>query len=135
MALAAVSLADHSSGRDGADEGDIATLSLYPTNERPANPPGKGNRGKGGPGKRHINEPWVRFFVGGGRRVGMRPADLVGAITNEAERDRSVNRCDPDRRQLFPGGGAGIRRRRHRPRAGSAKIKGKRLEVRRYRER
>ncbi len=27
---------------------------------------------------------WVRIFVGGGRRMGMRPADLVGAITAEA---------------------------------------------------
>jgi ATP-dependent RNA helicase DeaD len=28
--------------------------------------------------------PWVRVFVGGGRRAGIRPADLVGAITAEA---------------------------------------------------
>ena len=28
--------------------------------------------------------PWVRLFVGGGRRAGIRPGDLVGAITNEA---------------------------------------------------
>ena len=28
--------------------------------------------------------PWVRIFVGGGRRMGMRPGDLVGAITAEA---------------------------------------------------
>ncbi len=28
--------------------------------------------------------PWVRLFVGGGRRAGLRPGDLVGAITNEA---------------------------------------------------
>ncbi len=27
---------------------------------------------------------WVRLYVGGGRRAGMRPADLVGAITAEA---------------------------------------------------
>ncbi len=27
---------------------------------------------------------WVRIFVGGGRRMGMRPGDLVGAITAEA---------------------------------------------------
>jgi ATP-dependent RNA helicase DeaD len=26
----------------------------------------------------------VRLFIGGGRRVGLRPGDLVGAITNEA---------------------------------------------------
>ena len=28
---------------------------------------------------------FVRLFVGGGKRMGMRPADLVGAIANEAE--------------------------------------------------
>lgn len=28
--------------------------------------------------------PWVRLFVGGGRQDGLRPGDLVGAITNEA---------------------------------------------------
>ena len=28
--------------------------------------------------------PWVRLYVGGGRRDGMRPGDLVGAIANEA---------------------------------------------------
>jgi ATP-dependent RNA helicase DeaD len=27
---------------------------------------------------------WVRLFVGGGRRAGIRPGDLVGAITAEA---------------------------------------------------
>ena len=27
---------------------------------------------------------WVRLYIGGGRRAGMRPADLVGAITAEA---------------------------------------------------
>jgi ATP-dependent RNA helicase DeaD len=28
--------------------------------------------------------PWVRLFIGVGRRAGIRPGDLVGAITNEA---------------------------------------------------
>lgn len=28
---------------------------------------------------------FVRIFVGGGKRMGMRPADLVGAIANEAD--------------------------------------------------
>jgi ATP-dependent RNA helicase DeaD len=135
VALAAVSLADQSTGRDGADEGEIATLSLYPTNERPANPPGKGNRGKGGPSKRHINEPWVRLFVGGGRRVGMRPADLVGAITNEAgvtgASIGAIQIADSYSLVEVPESAAdGIARV-----LGAAKIKGKRLEVRRYRER
>ena len=33
---------------------------------------------------------WVRLFVGGGRKVGLRPGDLVGAITNEAHVPGSV---------------------------------------------
>ena len=33
---------------------------------------------------RRASGPWVRLFVGGGRRAGMRPGDLVGAIANEA---------------------------------------------------
>jgi ATP-dependent RNA helicase DeaD len=33
---------------------------------------------------RRASGPWVRLYVGGGRRAGMRPGDLVGAITNEA---------------------------------------------------
>ena len=34
--------------------------------------------------RRAPSGPWVRLFVGGGRRAGLRPGDLVGAITNEA---------------------------------------------------
>ena len=33
---------------------------------------------------RRASGPWVRLYVGGGRRSGMRPGDLVGAIANEA---------------------------------------------------
>jgi ATP-dependent RNA helicase DeaD len=33
---------------------------------------------------RRASGPWVRLYVGGGRRAGMRPGDLVGAIANEA---------------------------------------------------
>ena len=43
----------------------------------PGGPPRGGDR----PGS---SGPWVRLFVGGGRRAGLRPGDLVGAITNEA---------------------------------------------------
>ncbi len=43
----------------------------------PGGPPRGGDR----PGS---SGPWVRLFVGGGRRSGLRPGDLVGAITNEA---------------------------------------------------
>lgn len=36
------------------------------------------------PGRRDDDGAWVRLIVGGGREAGMRPGDLVGAITNEA---------------------------------------------------
>ncbi|MDX6585483.1 MAG: ATP-dependent helicase DeaD [Solirubrobacterales bacterium] len=48
------------------------------TNERPA--PG----GRPLPARRDDDGAWVRLVVGGGRDAGMRPGDLVGAITNEA---------------------------------------------------
>ncbi len=153
VALAAVSLADQSTGRDATDEGEIPTISLVPTYERslsprgsnkrrptdrdfaPHGPPRKGKGGKGGPSKRHSNEPWARLFVGGGRRIGMRPADLVGAITNEAgvtgASIGAIQIADSYSLVEVPESAAdeiaGV--------LGSAKIKGKRLEVRRYRER
>lgn len=43
-------------------------------------PPGRQEPRPGTP----AGAPWVRVFVGGGRRAGIRPADLVGAITAEA---------------------------------------------------
>jgi ATP-dependent RNA helicase DeaD len=36
------------------------------------------------PARRDDDAGWVRLVVGGGREAGMRPGDLVGAITNEA---------------------------------------------------
>jgi ATP-dependent RNA helicase DeaD len=36
------------------------------------------------PNRRDDDAGWVRLVVGGGRAAGMRPGDLVGAITNEA---------------------------------------------------
>jgi ATP-dependent RNA helicase DeaD len=47
--------------------------------ERPGHPDGVERR----PGQ-PAGGAWVRLFVGGGRRAGIRPADLVGAITAEA---------------------------------------------------
>ena len=86
VALAAVSLADQlERARWGRRRRDSDALALPERTNAPRTTSwAKATGGKGGPSKRHINEPWVRLFVGGGRRVGMRPADLVGAITNEA---------------------------------------------------
>ena len=46
-----------------------------------------GQRGARPPGPMHPSVPdggWVQLWVGGGRRAGLRPGDLVGAIANEA---------------------------------------------------
>lgn len=40
--------------------------------------------GGGPPGRAGGGGPWVQLFIGGGRRAGIRPGDLVGAIANEA---------------------------------------------------
>jgi ATP-dependent RNA helicase DeaD len=94
IALAAVSLIEGAAATD-TDEVELASPPLVAgppprtgrpipprgsraaPGARPGPPPGSGERA--GPGG-----PWVRLFIGGGRRVGLRPGDLVGAITNEA---------------------------------------------------
>jgi ATP-dependent RNA helicase DeaD len=47
-----------------------------------------GPGGRGGPGARTARGPeadgWQQLWIGGGRRAGLRPGDLVGAIANEA---------------------------------------------------
>ena len=102
IALAAISLAA-GPAKDPADEAEIQTLSLY---EKPAprartapprfpEGPGGPDRFPDGPRDGRPRDPdwqrsgpgqagWARLWVGGGRRVGLRPGDLVGAITNEA---------------------------------------------------
>ena len=50
-------------------------------------PRGPGPRGPRPPGAAHpsvADGAWVQLWVGGGRRAGLRPGDLVGAIANEA---------------------------------------------------
>ncbi len=148
VALAAISLADKSTGRDDADEGEIATISLVAAADRPGvSKPGKGKRhgakDTGPPvrGKaprvrdRDAGGPWTKLFVGGGRRMGMRPADLVGAITHEAGVTGgsvgAIQIADSHSLVEVPDAAADEIARV----LGSAKIKGKRLEVRRYRER
>jgi ATP-dependent RNA helicase DeaD len=140
VAMAAVSMADHASGRDDSDDTEIAPATLF-------QPPDKGAPAKSGAGKhpggkkaqrprdRDAGGPWTRLFIGGGRRVGMRPADLVGAITNEAgvtgASIGAIQIADSYSLVEVPEGMADEMARV----LGSAKIKGRRLEVRRYRER
>jgi len=96
IALAAVSLIDGPGAAD-ADEVELSSPPLVAgppprgmrqgavRGPRPGLPP-PGARRPAGPGvdRPGPGGPWVRLFVGGGRRAGIRPGDLVGAITNEA---------------------------------------------------
>ncbi|MBL8324232.1 MAG: DbpA RNA binding domain-containing protein, partial [Rubrivivax sp.] len=50
-----------------------------PADVHPAAAPGRG----AGPGE--VDRAMVRIYIGAGRKLGMRPADLVGAIANEAQ--------------------------------------------------
>ncbi len=95
IALAAVSLIE-GAGSTEADEVELASPPLVagppPRPSRPMPPrggprptgPRDGVRSHGTPDGGGPGGPWVRLFVGGGRRAGLRPGDLVGAITNEA---------------------------------------------------
>jgi ATP-dependent RNA helicase DeaD len=95
VALAAVSLADQATARDGDTAQDLAPARFFdegPRRPTGAAPPRPGRApGRPPPRPRREAQPgggpdrdWVRLFIGAGRRAGMRPADVVGAIANEA---------------------------------------------------
>jgi ATP-dependent RNA helicase DeaD len=109
IALAAVSLAQKASERDGPDEAEIASVGFFDDNrgQKRGTAPARGGPGAGwgpGAGRGQAGRPrqggdgrpsgdrrpqgpeggWTRLFVGAGRNAGLRPGDLVGAITNEA---------------------------------------------------
>jgi ATP-dependent RNA helicase DeaD len=106
IALAAVALLDAGEARGDAEVEIAPAVLPQDRPSRPAGPPIRPAPGRGGPPDRGgIRRPppgpvppgaraprpgapaggaWVRVFVGGGRRAGIRPADLVGAITAEA---------------------------------------------------
>jgi ATP-dependent RNA helicase DeaD len=72
IALAAIRLAHEAAGGGDADEDEIPEV--RPRDEgRP-----KGKRGGG------LEGPTARVFIGAGRTGGLRPQDLVGAITGES---------------------------------------------------
>ena len=88
IALAAVKLAHGATGPE-TDEEEIPDLSSR--SERPKGAKGKGYEGKSPKGKhkkdrgqRAASEGMTRVFVNVGRAGGVRPKDLVGAITGEA---------------------------------------------------
>jgi ATP-dependent RNA helicase DeaD len=99
VALAAVKLVHESNGMTD-DDAEIPEVQLRtgPRADRPAGPstgrdsraPGGresyGGRGGGAPGGRGGagNAGMTRLFIGLGRRAGIRPGDLVGAITGES---------------------------------------------------
>ncbi len=104
IALAAVSLVEGAGARD-EDEVELAPATLQQTGPPPRKVGAPGPR-RAGPPPRGFVAPrpggrasrpagraddalagggdWVQLFIGGGRRAGIRPGDLVGAITNEA---------------------------------------------------
>jgi ATP-dependent RNA helicase DeaD len=80
IATAAVKLAHTATGEDETEEADVPIVQAPPeTKKRPRT---KGDRA--GTGAARPVAGMVRIYVGAGRKANMRPADLVGAITNEA---------------------------------------------------
>jgi len=78
VALAAVKLAHEAGG--GADDGqDIPEVSVRPDGKTK----GPGTSKKDGP-RRGPQGPVTKVFIGAGRLTGIRPQDLVGAITGES---------------------------------------------------
>ena len=96
VAAAAVKQAD--SNEAGQEEEEIPTVALRPDAGRGARDRGKpGQSGKGAEKPRKARGSSVasdgnvvRVYVGAGRKSKVRPADLVGAIVNEAGIDPRV---------------------------------------------
>ncbi|MCW2636120.1 MAG: deaD2 [Blastococcus sp.] len=87
VALAAVKLA-HEAGGAADDDEEIPQVSFRTDKDAARGPASRGpaQRGTGrsdGPARRASGGPAARLFVGAGRDAGIRPGDLVGAITGE----------------------------------------------------
>jgi ATP-dependent RNA helicase DeaD len=78
VALAAVKLAHESAGAE-SDEEEIPEISAEPRRASRGTPAPRGGHGREPRGEQ------VRLFFGVGRRAGVRPQDLVGAITGESQ--------------------------------------------------
>ncbi len=79
IAAAAIKLVQAATaGDDDAEELDVPAESSRRAAPRAASP------SAAGPGPRAHGSDVARLFIGAGRRAGIRPADLVGAIANEA---------------------------------------------------
>jgi ATP-dependent RNA helicase DeaD len=81
VALAAVKLAHEAAGGADDDDAEIPQVSFRPDKDGKA--PRAGGRDTGPRPQRSAGGPAARLFVGLGREAGIRPGDLVGAITGE----------------------------------------------------
>jgi len=81
VAAAAIQMAHNASARDGDEQELVAPAPQ--TEKRSAGAGRTGHAGRKGPRGSSEGGPFVRLFIGAGRRVGIRPGDLVGAITGE----------------------------------------------------
>ncbi|HSL58243.1 MAG TPA: DbpA RNA binding domain-containing protein, partial [Acidimicrobiales bacterium] len=85
VALAAVRLVHLETGGED-DEDEIPTVTLHPDRERSGGRPGRPTPTRDGPpgrGQRPVSAGMANVYVGVGRAAGVRPQDLVGAITGE----------------------------------------------------
>jgi ATP-dependent RNA helicase DeaD len=80
VALAAVKLA-HEAGGAVDDDEEIPQVTFRPDSGK--RPDARGARGDAPRARRASGGPAARLFVGAGREAGIRPGDLVGAITGE----------------------------------------------------
>jgi ATP-dependent RNA helicase DeaD len=80
IAMAAVKLADEASGTADGDGAEIpAPAPVKETGRRERRPAREAKAGRARPGA-----GVTRLWIGAGRQAGVRPQDLVGAITGEA---------------------------------------------------
>ena len=86
VALAAVKLAHEAAGGGADDDEEIPVVSFRPERDAGRRPDTGGRFDGGGrPAARgpRASGPGARLFIGAGRDAGIRPGDLVGAITGE----------------------------------------------------
>ncbi len=87
VALAAVQLAHQVTAGGAEEEAEIRDVALprdTPKGRERQRPGGGGAGGRGAGRRGERGGPNARIFIGIGRRAGIRPQDLVGAIANEA---------------------------------------------------
>jgi ATP-dependent RNA helicase DeaD len=82
VALAAVKLAHEAGGATDDDE-EIPQVSFRPDKDGARGPANRGTGRPERPARRAPGGPAARLFIGAGRDAGIRPGDLVGAITGE----------------------------------------------------